>query len=82
MDNDLIRDIIKWAFTFTVLFATLWWGKFCIDTAAGFISSGTISGLDGVLGLLKGAIEGALITWTGLCVQFFFRKSPSTSTGG
>lgn len=77
MDNDLIRDIIKWLFTFTVLFATLWWGKFCIDTFVGFAQAPEVNSAEAILGMIKGAIEGALITWTGLCVQFFFRKSPS-----
>jgi hypothetical protein len=77
MDNSVIRDIPKWVLTFVMLFATLWWGKFCIETAVSFIQASQISGLEAVLGLLKGAIEGAMITWMGLMVQFWFRKKPS-----
>jgi hypothetical protein len=77
MDKLLIRDIFKWVYTFVVLFATLWWGKFCIDTFAGFAQMPEVSSAEAILGMIKGAIEGALITWTGLTVQFWFRKSPA-----
>jgi len=76
MEKELVRDIIKWVFTFTMVGVTVGWGVFCVNTIFAAmqlpIAAGDVLAAAGV-----SAAMGAFLTWDALIVQFWFRKKPS-----
>ncbi|MBA7566418.1 hypothetical protein ES708_08109 [subsurface metagenome] len=76
METGMIRDIIKWVFTFTMVGVTVGWGVFCVNTIFAAMQE-PIAASDVLATAGVSALMGALITWDALIVQFWFRKKPS-----
>ncbi|GAI68134.1 hypothetical protein ES703_71939 [subsurface metagenome] len=76
METGMIRDIIKWVFTFTMIGVTVGWGVFCVNTIFAAMQE-PIAASDVLATAGVSALMGALITWDALIVQFWFRKKPS-----
>ena len=76
MEKELIRDILKWVFTFVMIGVTVGWGVFCVNTITAAmqlpIAAGDVLASAGV-----SAVMGAFLVWDALIVQFWFRKKPS-----
>ena len=76
-------DLPKWLFTFALLGAILWWSRFLVLTVKETINNPSPGDVVAVAGV--GVLLGAMITWAGQTVSYWFRKSPpkdGTSAGG
>jgi hypothetical protein len=69
-------DNWKWIFTFFVLSITIGWAVFLVETVKNAANNPTSGGVIEASGV--GVLLGALITWVGITVNYFFRKKPPT----
>lgn len=76
METGMIRDIIKWGFTFTMVGVTVGWGVFSVNTIMTAMQL-PIAANDVLAAAGVGTFMGALLAWDTLMVQFWFRKKPS-----
>ena len=65
-------DKLKWLFTFTLLGATIGWGVFTVLIVKDAMVTPNSANVLESAG--AGVVTGALVSWTGLVIQFWFRK--------
>ncbi len=66
------KDMMKWLYTFVLLFSTLGWAVFCVVVIRSILKEPTGAGVLEAAGV--SVLLGALITWNGAVNQFWFRK--------